>query len=729
MGPKESRRLNILTQAEIDAFSAIPTLSDAEKDHYFHLNDEESSVFTGRESFAIKAVFILFFGYFKFRPMVVSPTADDARDDFLHICNTHFPGEDLELVLPSPMQKSRMYDKIFNACGTRRFTPAFRERLLKKAVEHVRIDIDRRAIFDALMTFVYFHETEIPKYYVFQAIVSEAIRTEEMRVSEILNKAITPRIEQSIDDLLNDEHTQSALSHVKKLSRTFSRSDFRPELLAFDKIYPAYADLRHVVELLNVSKGNISHYASLVEHFSVSRLKQVSLERRRIYLVCYLYHRFQLINDNFYQAFIFTVRKIATDAKAYASKRILSERHAIEAKLGDAADVVDLFVEDVGPEDPPLSVVQQRAYKRISRQELAEVSQFMRTLSIDQKRFEWEYIDKQKRQVKGFLRQLFMALEFIDSTDSPSFMNLVNSLHDDIVGHGDLQSIDRRSLTKAVRPYLLDDHGRPIAHRVEFYIYQGIQRRLDKCQWYVENSSRYDPFEQDLIDPQNWESEKDQYIEAVNLQALTIPPAILLQEKLADLEVKLARVAEGVAQQDNESIILTTREGAPKWTVKRQPKEVEVNNPFFKKMRRIEVIDVIAMVARDTEFFQEIRHIKGRSTRPDDLGVFMACLIANATRFGTYKMSEICDYSYDVLRNFHGNYMRQETLHSAIDRIHNATAKLKIFKYYNIRENIVHASSDGQKFTARKNTLRTRYSTKHFGQGKGLSAYTMNAHH
>jgi len=73
--------------------------------------------------------------------------------------------------------------------------------------------------------------------------------------------------------------------------------------------------------------------------------------------------------------------------------------------------------------------------------------------------------------------------------------------------------------------------------------------------------------------------------------------------------------------------------------------------------------------------------------------------------------------------------MRQETLHSAIDRIHNATAKLKIFKYYNIRENIVHASSDGQKFTARKNTLRTRYSTKHFGQGKGLSAYTMNAHH
>jgi hypothetical protein len=106
MGPKESRRLNILTQAEIDAFSAIPTLSDAEKDHYFHLNDEESSVFTGRESFAIKAVFILFFGYFKFRPMVVSPTADDARDDFLHICNTHFPGEDLELVLPSPMRRA-----------------------------------------------------------------------------------------------------------------------------------------------------------------------------------------------------------------------------------------------------------------------------------------------------------------------------------------------------------------------------------------------------------------------------------------------------------------------------------------------------------------------------------------------------------------------------------------------------------------------------------------------
>jgi len=208
MGQARSRRLNILTQAEIDAFSAIPTLSDAERDHYFHLNDEESSVLSGRESALTKAVFILFFGYFKCRPMVVSPTIDEVRDDFEHVCKTHFPGERLDLVLPNPMQKSRMYDKIFEASGTRRFSPAFRESMLEKAVEHVRIDIDRRAIFDALMTFVYFHETEIPKYYVFQTVISEAIHAEEDRINAVLDQASTPCIEQTIADLLNDKDTQ-----------------------------------------------------------------------------------------------------------------------------------------------------------------------------------------------------------------------------------------------------------------------------------------------------------------------------------------------------------------------------------------------------------------------------------------------------------------------------------------------------------------------------------------
>ncbi len=70
-----------------------------------------------------------------------------------------------------------------------------------------------------------------------------------------------------------------------------------------------------------------------------------------------------------------------------------------------------------------------------------------------------------------------------------------------------------------------------------------------------------------------------------------------------------------------------------------------------------------------------------------------------------------------------------ETLNAANDNINNATAKLPIFRYYNIQEDVIHASADGQKFEARRETFKTRYSSKYFGTQKGVSAMTLIANH
>ena len=67
------------------------------------------------------------------------------------------------------------------------------------------------------------------------------------------------------------------------------------------------------------------------------------------------------------------------------------------------------------------------------------------------------------------------------------------------------------------------------------------------------------------------------------------------------------------------------------------------------------------------------------------------------------------------------NYLRPETLNLGNDAINDATAKLAIFKHYNIQEGLIHASADGQKFESRLETFKTRYSSKYFGTNKGLT--------
>src|SRR5690606_21332631 len=92
-------------------------------------------------------------------------------------------------------------------------------------------------------------------------------------------------------------------------------------------------------------------------------------------------------------------------------------------------------------------------------------------------------------------------------------------------------------------------------------------------------------------------------------------------------------------------------------------------------------------------------------------------------------ISQISDRTYDQLSTIQSNYIRLETLNDAIDVINNATAKLPIFKHYNLHDDIIHASADGQKFESRRETFKTRYSSKYFGTNKGVSSVSLIANH
>lgn len=92
-------------------------------------------------------------------------------------------------------------------------------------------------------------------------------------------------------------------------------------------------------------------------------------------------------------------------------------------------------------------------------------------------------------------------------------------------------------------------------------------------------------------------------------------------------------------------------------------------------------------------------------------------------------MAESSDISYQELVGTANNFIRLETLKDANDKISNAMAKLPIFKHYNIDEEIVHSSSDGQKYETQFTTINSRYSPKYFGLNKGISACTLVANH
>src|SRR5660398_79493 len=66
-------------------------------------------------------------------------------------------------------------------------------------------------------------------------------------------------------------------------------------------------------------------------------------------------------------------------------------------------------------------------------------------------------------------------------------------------------------------------------------------------------------------------------------------------------------------------------------------------------------------------------------------------------------------------------------LKRANDFVTNALAKLSIFKYFNIEEETIHGSIDGQKIDTQTNTINARHSPKYFGLRKGVASITLIA--
>jgi TnpA family transposase len=112
-----------------------------------------------------------------------------------------------------------------------------------------------------------------------------------------------------------------------------------------------------------------------------------------------------------------------------------------------------------------------------------------------------------------------------------------------------------------------------------------------------------------------------------------------------------------------------------------------------------------------------------------DKDSLMAVILAQALNHGNLSMAETSDISYHILEATHQQYLRLSTLQASNDRICNFIAGLSIFPHYSFGLEALYGSVDGQKFEAATPTVKARYSSKYFGRGKGVVAYTLLANH
>lgn len=725
-----NKRLSILTAAEVEDLYGVPSFNESYQRFYFTLNDKELAEISRIRQRKYRCVAIALLGYFKCKPVLLNPRYKSMQDDLAFIARFHYRDLTFRRFSLKPDQKSRIYARVLSIVDVRNWND---KRHQPQLVEHLctcaESWVEPRALFDAAIEYLARQKIAIPAYSTLQKIVSQVIGQHQKRLYDQIDAACSQGLSTMLLTLVSGEG-QFTFQQLRQSARNFTGTELQKEIAVYHHIQPWMTDVTTVLESLSLSQKNQQHYAERVDYYG-AKLKRQSLANQRLYLLCYLQSRHQQGLERIAEGFIHHLRQVKQRAHQMAQERVYRDWQKAARNVSKAADILHLFVDDSIDPDTSFHAVQQRAFQFLNVSDLNSVCRYLSNQKQSAEEAFWQHLDTEPTLRAGLLRSLFCCLRF-DGTDKTRRLAgaLAQARLDLVAGNrlGDV-SIDQRLLPKATRPLLSKPDGSIDKSKYEWFLYLQIPNRLNG-QLTLPEVIRYRALEDDLVKPEIWKNQKGSLVEGTQQPNISEDPKRLIPRMADELTLRLHEVSHYLERSDTRDVILRPKDGKHHWRLPTASKKHLVNNPFFQQMKAVSIADVLRVVDRDTGFIDDFQHVLGLSSKSRQYEVdLLAILIANATNQGIYGIAQISDCTYEQLSTIQANYLRLETLNASNDRINNATTRLSIFKHYNIQEDILHASADGQKFEAKRETFRTRYSSKYFGTSKGVSAVSLNANH
>jgi TnpA family transposase len=733
------KRLRILGDDEIEAIYGKPCFTYEERVQYFSLSQPEKDALQELRSVKSQAYFVLQLGYFKARHLFFTFDLHEVEEDIQYVLEQHFNNRKIvNLSAVDKHTRLKQQHLILEIFDYRSCDAEEHQKLEAKTRQAAMVCAKPIYIFREIMHYLTEQRIVAPGYSFMQDTVGKALTYEQERLTTVICNYLDDLNRENLNRLLEDSSGLYEITYLKREPKDFSASEVKREIHRGEQIRNLYQLAKKLIPTLKISNESIKYYASLVGYYSVYKLKRFKEWTAYVYLLCFVYHRYQRLHDNLINSMIYHVRRYTDETKGVAKERVYEHRIEANQNLQKAGQVLKLFTDDSIAENTPFQKVQEKAFGIIERQKLGFIADHIATEArFDETAFQWEHVDELSHQFKRHLRPILLAVDFAASSTHDPLIEAMYFLKGAFLngrslGQYPLDAFPVRCIPDNLKRYLYaqNTHGtrRLLPDRYEFLVYRLLRKGLEAGDIFCRDSVRFRSFEDDLLDDQRWQ-EKEELIADTGLTILKQPIRDHLAALEQMLEGRIAEVNQRIASGENEHFQIKRRGQHICWTLQYPRGSEPVNHPFFDALKQVDISSVLHFVNRRCRFMEAFEHVLGRYVKQeaDDCAI-TACLVSWGTNMGLGKMGDISDIGYHTLSATSDNFIRLETLREANDRISNAIAELPIFRHYDINETL-HSSSDGQKFETRIPTINARHSPKYFGLKKGVVSYTLVANH
>ncbi|MEY3349030.1 MAG: hypothetical protein RLY46_1069, partial [Bacteroidota bacterium] len=728
----KNKRLAILSNIEEFAFYGLPDFDQAQRHKYFKFEPQEWKLIESCSSLCNKVYHALQIGYFKAKNTFFKFSLHNiSQHDINFILTRYFQNHDLSVFSITKHEYYFQQQEICQLFDYRLWSNEFLPELNDHAKMLARRDISPNFLANELLSFLKNKKIVRPRYTVLQDIVSDVLSQERNRLKLQLENRLTKSHRKSLDQLLENDKTLSELASIKQDAKNFGLSMMALECRKHNILKQLYQIAKTVVPHLNLSQQNISHYASLANHYSIYELDRFNnKEQTYLYLLCYVLKRYQLVNDTLADAFDFQVKKIEKEIKEKAA--LIPDEEKVDKQIGH---LLLIYTDDNLSDSLTLGDTRKKAFKILPKESIRTVGEKM--IKKPQRKMEnqWKERENAAARYKCHLRSLCANIEFSSLLPNNPLLEVIQWMKGVFLKGQSLlqQPVDkfpRAFISKRMALYLMetDKEGKETinASRYEILVYRQIAEQMQTGAIHIEDSVRHRTFYHELTPA----DKKEPILATLNIPWLKIPFEEHLDSLFKEHHDLLMQFDHKLKKGKLKHFKYDRRKKEVVWTKPRAKKDKGDDQILFDKFPVHDIVDVLRFVNEECGFLSALTPLKPRySKQKTDDDQLIAVILSQAFGIGNYKMAQTSDISYRTLETTYEQHMRLATLKKANDDIANATARLSIFPHYTFDTSGLYGSLDGQKYETITPTAKARYSRKYYKKGRGVVAYTLLSNH
>jgi len=734
-------RMKIFNALEEEAFESPPVFNREERKQFFSLPLMFGAVVlrtpTNRVCFLAAA------GYFKARHKFFARQFHQADIDYI----AHHIGEnpaDVHTDEYSKFASARHQRVILNHFGFRPFDVAATAFTTNEIAALVRVQFRPKLVLLETIQILTRKKIAIPSYNVLADLIVTAINWHRRVLSDIVAANLSEKQRATLDALLEKESNNGAsegwryrITLLKRPYQSTKPLKIKANLADLDTLQSLYLDLKPVVQRLDLSYECTRYYALSVIKAQIPQVSRRAADDRLLHLIAFVVYQTFKLNDTLVDTLLSAVQAAVNGAEKAEKEAYFQEREQRSQSLSVLADNLRQSVREtissiqhiVGngqlSDSQKVALIDAvvNAEKATASVDL-QIKEFKENATkLQQGQDYFALLESYSLKLQHRAADIVRKVQFAPNSSLPTlWAALLHYQHND-------GNVDKNApidfLSPEHRSALTTPDGK---FRISLYkalLYVSIADAIKSGALNLIHSEKYRALDEYLIPKADWDANRDEYLRRAQLEEFADCKATLGALNQA-LDASYQETNENLASGNNPCLTVRANGSFHVSTPKQEDVESLSLGIFFPDRKYISMLEMLATVNHATNFLEEFEHwqVKFQRAKPAKK-LFLAGIIGFGCDIGHRKLAQISrQIDEGELDNVVNWYFSLQNIQDANDRILRFMDRMNLPNIYRKNSDVLHTSSDGQKFEVAVDSLNANYSFKYLGKDKGVSVVT-----